>query len=104
MTCCRRTSIPPDLLTRLVRALPWILLVGSLLGIFIFTAYATANRDGEGYRCVVLSPGVATDADCGDAGARQVLIEVLEVGRCPEGTEPFQPQDRNLALCLAIPE
>jgi hypothetical protein len=95
---------PPDLRTRLIRALPWILLVGSLLGIFIFTAYATAGRAGDGARCVVLSPGLATEADCGQPGARQVLVEVLEVGQCPPGTEPFQPEAANLALCLEIPE
>ena len=96
---------PPDLRTRLIRALPWILLVGSLLGIFVFTAYATAGGgDSEGVRCVALSPGVATDVDCDQAGARQVLVEVLQAGQCPPGTEPFQPEGANLALCLEIPE
>jgi curved DNA-binding protein CbpA len=94
---------PPDLRTRLIRALPWILLVGTLLGIFVFSAYATAGRDAEGVRCVVVSAGVATEADCDAEGARQVLVEVLQVGQCPPGTEPFQPEGANLALCLEVP-
>lgn len=92
---------PPDLRTRLIRALPWILLVGTLLGIFVFTAYATSGRSSEGVRCVAASGGEATDVDCGADGARRVVIEVLQAGDCPPGTEPFQPAGANLALCLA---
>ena len=95
---------PPNLRTRLIRALPWILLVGTLLGIFIFSAYATAPRDAEGVRCVVAVSGVATDVDCDDEGARRVVVEVLQAGDCPAGTEPFQPIGANLALCLEVPE
>jgi hypothetical protein len=95
---------PPDLRTRLIRALPWILLVGTLLGIFVFTAYATAGSDSAGVRCVVVGGGVVTEVDCDVEGARQVLVEVLQVGQCPPGTEPFQPEGANLALCLEVPE
>jgi curved DNA-binding protein CbpA len=95
---------PPDLRTRLIRALPWILLVGTLLGVFVFSAYATAGRDGEGVRCVAVSAGVATDVDCDAAGARQVVVSVIQAGDCPPGTEPFQPAAANLALCLEVPE
>jgi hypothetical protein len=95
----------PDVVTRLIRALPWILLVGSLLGIFVFSAYATSG-DGErpaglGGGCVVIaSGGVAETAPCDTDDARVVLREVTEVGRCPAGTEPFQPANRPVALCL----
>jgi hypothetical protein len=97
----------PDLVTRLIRALPWILLVGSLLGIFIFSAYATSGSgerpDGLGGGCVTIAAGVAEEVDCDTAGARVIVREVTEVGGCPEGTEPFQPADRPLALCLEPP-
>jgi curved DNA-binding protein CbpA len=95
------------LLTRLVRALPWVLLVGALLGIFIFSAYATAGRgerpSGEGGgRCVRTAASEAVEVPCDAAGARQVIIEVVQVGQCPVGSEPFQPADRELALCLEV--
>ena len=97
----------PDLLTRLIRALPWILLVGSLLGIFIFSAYATSG-DGErpeglGGGCVLVTGGIADTVPCDTDGARVVVLEVTEVGRCPAGTEPFQPAGRPMALCLDPP-
>lgn len=93
---------PPDLRTRLIRALPWILLVGTLLGIFVFTAYATAGRDGdvEGVRCVAVSAGEATDVSCEAPDARRVVVSVIDAGGCPPGTEPFQERGANLALCL----
>jgi hypothetical protein len=94
----------PDLLTRLVRALPWILLVGALLGIFVFTAYATSGNGeppaGAAGRCVTTVAGVAEPVDCGADGAHRVVAEVLEIGLCPSGTEPFQPAASGTALCL----
>lgn len=97
----------PDLLARLISALPWILLVGTLLGIFVFTAYATSgNGDpptGSAGRCVTTAAGLAQEVDCGAEGARRVVIEVTEIGLCPTGTEPFQPAQSNVALCLEPP-
>jgi len=94
-----------SLLTRLVRALPWILLVGSLLGIFVFSAYATSGRGerpsgANGGGCVRTSGGIALAVDCGEPGAQRVVIEVTQVGQCPAATDPFQPADRTVALCL----
>ena len=94
----------PDLLTRLIRALPWILLVGSLLGIFVFSAYATSGSgerpEGLGGGCVTIEGGISQAVPCATPDARTVIIEVTEVGRCPAGTEPFQPANRPVALCL----
>lgn len=94
----------PELLTRLVRALPWILLVGTLLGIFVFSAYATSGNgeapEGEAGRCVITAAGAADPVPCDTEGARRVVREVVEIGLCPGGTEPFQPAVSNLALCL----
>ena len=38
------------------------------------------------------------------AGARQVIVEVIQVGDCPPGTEPFQSEDADSALCLEVPQ
>lgn len=89
----------PSTLAYLLRLLPWLLVVLVLGGIFVFTAYAS-SPDGAGVRCVALEAGAAPLVDCGTAGARIVVAEVQEVGLCPDGTEPFQPNDRPSAYCL----
>lgn len=96
-----------DLLTRLLRALPWIIVIVGLGAIFVFTAYATSDDGvaptGEGSGCIRKEAGSAVEVDCAVEGAQRVVIEVTEVGGCPSGSEPFQPADRNTALCLAPP-
>ena len=98
----------PDLFTRLIRALPWILVLGGLGAIFVFTAYATSG-DGDrptgegGGACVRLVGGNAAPVNCDAAGARLVIVEVGQVGQCPAETEPFQPAARDVALCLEPP-
>ena len=94
---------PPDAAARIVRALPWILIALVLGGIFVFTAYATSDSgeppEGDA-SCIVRSGGSAEPSPCDAPGARTVVAEVIEVGQCPGGTEPYQPADRNVALCL----
>jgi hypothetical protein len=102
-------DVPPvDLLTRVLRALPWILVFVALGAIFIFTAYATSDGGtpptGEGTRCIRKVGGSAVDVDCGTEDARRVIIAVAQVGQCPFESEPFQPADSpDEALCLAPP-
>ena len=94
---------PPDLVARIVRGLPWVLLALVLVAIFVFTAYATSDSptDPDGAaNCIVRRGGIAAPAPCDAEGARTVVTEVIEVGQCPPGTEPYQPADRNVALCL----
>ena len=99
----------PDLFTRLIRALPWVLVLGGLGAIFVFTAYAT-NDDPEtptgegGGGCVRPVGGVAEVVDCDAPDARLVIVEVGQVAECPAETEPFQPAGRDIALCLERPE
>ena len=98
-----------DLLTRVLRALPWIVVFVALGGIFVFTAYATSgggsSPGGEGDRCIRKVAGSAVDADCAADGAQRVIISVGEVGQCPALSEPFQPADTpDEALCLAPPD
>ncbi|MBA2282306.1 MAG: J domain-containing protein [Acidimicrobiia bacterium] len=87
---------------RLVRALPWVLVVLLLAGIFVFTAYATAPGNSEGVRCVRPVAGAAEDVGCDEPGARVVITEVREVGLCPEATEPYQPAELDSALCFEL--
>lgn len=101
-------DVPPvDLLTRLLRALPWVVVFVALAAIFIFTAYATSDggsAPGESDRCIVKVDGRAISADCAADGAQRVIIAVSQVGQCPASSEPFQPSDTpEEALCLAPP-
>lgn len=90
---------PPDAVTRLVRALPWGLVLLALGAIFVFTAYA--GDGGEGPSCVRRDGATAVSVPCSTAGARRVEARVTDVRMCPVGTEPFQPGGRgDLALCL----
>lgn len=90
---------PPDIVTRVVRALPWAALLLVLFAIFVFTAYATADRDAP-RSCVRPDGGAATPVPCEADGARPVEARVSDVGQCPAGTEAFQPAGGAQALCL----
>jgi DnaJ domain len=97
---------PPDLVTRVIRALPWAVVFLGLAAIFVFTAYATADNGtapGEGDRCIQKVEGEAVDVDCSTPGSQRVIIEVIQVGECPFDSEPFQPAGSAAALCLAPP-
>lgn len=94
----------PDLFTRLIRALPWILLIGGLGAIFVFTAYATSDGgDRAGGSCIRKVGGLAEPVDCGVDDAQRVVVEVRQVGECPAASEPFQPANSDVALCLEPP-
>lgn len=102
-------DVPPvDLLTRVLRALPWIALFAALGAIFVFTAYATSDDGtapgGEEDRCILKVDGTAVETSCAADGAQRVIIAVAQVGECPPESEPFQPADTpDEALCLAPP-
>jgi hypothetical protein len=87
---------PPDLVARLIQALPWIVVVAVLGAIFVFTAYAVTGKDGA-MRCV--DPAGATVA-CSTVGAKVVVVEVEPSARCPNGTEALVTEDDPKKLCL----
>ena len=59
-------DVPPvDLLTRVIRALPWVLVFVGLGAIFVFTAYATSD-DGE--------------RPTGDDNDRELLVQLVSGG------------------------
>jgi curved DNA-binding protein CbpA len=90
---------PADAVTRLVRALPWGLVLLALGAIFVFTAYATSD-DEPGPSCVRRDGAAAVSVPCDSDGARPIELRVTDVRMCPDGTEPFQPGGEELALCL----
>lgn len=99
---------PVDGPARMLRGLPWMLLLAVLGAIFVFTAYASGGRDvtgtsGDDGTCVVVAPGpVARPEACGQRGSRLVVASVTGSQVCPAGTERLQPIDRAGALCLEV--
>jgi curved DNA-binding protein CbpA len=92
---------PPDAVSRLIRALPWALVLLALGAIFVFTAYATGDPDG-GTSCVQPDGSTAPSVPCETTGARVVELRVPDAGMCPPGTEAFQPAGDTNALCLRV--
>jgi hypothetical protein len=100
-----------DSTTRLIRGLPWMLLVVVLFAIFVFTAYATTggrasdpnpNLPNAG-SCVVVADGpAATPAACGSPGARVVVTLVSTNQQCPFGSERLQPATGTRVYCLEV--
>jgi hypothetical protein len=98
-----------DNTTRLVRGLPWIVLLVVLFGIFVFTAYAVTGGTGapapgsNARRCVTVGdgPSVAV-APCSATGARLVIAQVDTSQPCPAGSEHLQPATGGTAYCLEV--
>jgi hypothetical protein len=90
---------PADAVTKLIRALPWLLVLLALGGIFVFTAYATSGSDRP-VSCVRTDGSTAVSVPCEEPGAREVELRVQDASRCPGGTVPFQPVGEERALCL----
>ena len=98
-----------DATTRLIRGLPWVILVFVLLAIFVFTAYAGTGGDtgtdpaSNPATCVAVSAGPAVrPAPCGSNGARTVVVEVDPGQPFPAGSERLQPATGTLVYCLEV--
>lgn len=90
---------PPDALTRVIRFLPWALVLAALAGIFVFTAYATSDGSGP-VSCVRIEGTTAVSVPCDEPGARGIALRVTDVAQCPADTEPYLPPDAERGLCL----
>jgi hypothetical protein len=99
-----------DPTARLIRGLPWLVLVVVMFAIFIFTAYA-ATGGGKSSpaptnnlaRCVVVAPGpVVSPAACGTDGSRLVIATVAPTEPCPAGSERLQPASGPSVYCLEV--
>jgi DnaJ-domain-containing protein 1 len=94
---------------RVIRGLPWIILIVVLLAIFVFTAYAVTGNPATtrpGIRvggCVTVADGpTVQSASCGTPGARVVVAQVGITQPCPEGSERLQPATGTIAYCLEV--
>jgi curved DNA-binding protein CbpA len=95
--------------TRLIRGLPWMILVFVLFAIFVFTAYAATGGDkakplpsNNLGRCVVATGSAVTPSPCGPPGARLVIAEVDTNQQCPPGSERLQPLTGPTVYCLEV--
>lgn len=78
----------------LFRHLPWVVLLVVFAAIFVFSAYATADKSAPSRRgvtagtCLDTSAGTSTTiVSCSGPHDLQVLDRVADPGDCPEGTE-----------------
>jgi hypothetical protein len=110
-----RTSDELDVLgevdgtTRLIRGLPWMILVVVMFAIFVFTAYAASGGDKTNpiptnnlARCVTVASATVAPAPCGSAGARLVVAQVDTNQQCPLGSERLQPMTGPTVYCLGV--
>jgi hypothetical protein len=95
---------------RLIRGLPWMIVVVVLFAIFVFTAYA-ATRGGSTTpapsnnlgRCVrAVGDASVEPAACGEPGARLVMATVQPTEPCPAGTERLAPLAGTTVYCLEV--
>jgi DnaJ-domain-containing protein 1 len=95
---------------RIIRGLPWMIVVVVLFAIFVFTAYATtgggtttplpANNLG---RCVRPAGDSSVEpAACGSPGARLVIATVDPTQQCPVGSERLAPLSGTTVYCLEV--
>jgi hypothetical protein len=100
-------TMPADVLeevdgtARLIRGLPWMILVVILFAIFVFTAYAVTGESAD-MGCVSVSGTDVAKADCNAPGARHVVVTVDVSQACPKPTERLQPTRGNIAYCLEV--
>jgi hypothetical protein len=94
---------------RVIRGLPWIILIAVLFAIFVFTAYAVKSnpattQPGPGVGgCVTVADGPRVQsAECGTPGARAVVAQVGVTEPCPERSERLQPATGSIAYCLEV--
>jgi molecular chaperone DnaJ len=95
---------------RVIRGLPWILLIVVLLAIFVFTAYAVTGNPATtppggsgGGGCVTVAEGpTVQSASCGTKGARAVVAQVGLTQACPDQSERLQPATGSIAYCLEV--
>jgi hypothetical protein len=97
-----------DLTTRLIRSLPWVVVAGALLAIFVFTAYAGGPSGGSGGpvtpACAAyqVQGGSVLPSVCGAQDSIRVVGEVTGDTPCPAGRR-VPRADTPSALCLDLP-
>lgn len=102
---------PGDLGISLVRGLPWAAVVVVLTAIFIFTAFAGGDDDGDPSSgseligsCVRLQPGgVVLQVPCDTPSDGRVDLVVVRSSLCPEGSDVVRLPGERSWLCLRDP-
>jgi DnaJ-domain-containing protein 1 len=99
-----------DPAARVIRGLPWIILIVVLFAIFVFTAYAVTDNPANTPQpgtfvsgCVAVADGPTVQpASCDAPGARAVVTQVSVTQACPAGSERLQPATGSVAYCLEV--
>ncbi|CAN5169563.1 hypothetical protein BH24ACT1_BH24ACT1_10490 [soil metagenome] len=101
---------PGDIGVALVRGLPWVAALVVLVGIFVFTAFAGGDDDGEVTAsdlvgaCVRLERGgVVTKVPCDEPNSGRVDLVAVRSSLCPEGSSSARLPGQGSWLCLRDP-
>jgi curved DNA-binding protein CbpA len=98
-----RSGEPGDVLTAVLRALPWLIVGLVLGGIFVFTAFAAGGGDPSPRQlvgdCVRASSSLLEVVPCTGAEDDEVVAVVHSAAECPTGTKAT-PSGRDRILCL----
>ncbi len=96
---------PPDLAASLVRSLPWVAILGVLVAIFVFSAFARRSESGPTPVAELLGQCVATATGgtlvpvaCDEENDGRVVASVAEVSDCPPGSRPVANGSGHLCL------
>jgi hypothetical protein len=97
-----------DTTTRLIRGLPWMILVFVMFAIFVFTAYAVTGGAStkptpNAGSCVTIASGPeVVSAPCDASNARRVIAIVQSSQPCPARSERLVPVSGALVYCLEV--
>ena len=98
---------PGDVGIRVVRHLPWLVLVAVVMAIFVFTAYAGGSGDDaadEGDlvgRCVRISSADGMEpVPCSERNDGEVVLVDFERSGCPADTFPHTSEAGGNVLCV----
>jgi hypothetical protein len=99
-----------DVSSRVIRGLPWIVIVAVLAVMFVFTAYAGSGGDDGGDRaginnlvgeCVAVQAGLGVVAvPCEGPNDGRVALRVERPSQCPSGTTAYVEPEEAVTLCL----
>lgn len=99
-----------DPAVRVVRGLPWVLLVLVMAAVFVFTAYAGGSGDDPPPReplvgaCVRVQPGIgAVRVPCQGPSDGQVKALAVVASGCPSGTAGYDVPGEGYVICLGAP-
>ncbi|MGH9182577.1 MAG: J domain-containing protein [Acidimicrobiales bacterium] len=99
---------PGDVGISIVRALPWVVVLVVLGAIFVFTAFAGGDRQGNRAdvsqlvgRCVSVQPAVGVvQVPCGEPNLGRVEMVTSTPAQCPSGSTATPAEGEERWLCL----